>query len=171
MYVQSSRADHRGAQAKAGRSKRCDLALQNGVKGPMGFTFTVVSALILASSIPEIEQGIAMIALEGCRIEFNGEAINKGKWGGRIALYDVSVATVGTVTAIKRRPIEKSEHLVRWVRVEQLDGCVQRWRFERGGEYTVSLLGGTIYGQDWIVVVQGNGGHLRLRIPVHRRAR
>ena len=106
-----------------------------------------------------------MIEVEACTIAFTGEAINQGRWGGRIAVYDASVGVTGSVTVLTRRFIEKAEHLVRWVRLDQFESCLKRWRFAEPGDYEVSLRGGTIFGPVWLIDVTRGGRGILVRVP------
>ncbi len=121
--------------------------------------------LSAASAFGQARLPLPMIEVEACSISFVGEAINQGRWGGRIAIYDASVDDTGRVTVLTRRIIEKAEHLVRWVRLDQLENCLKQWRFAEPGDYEVSLRGGTIFGPVWLIDVTRGGRGLLLRVP------
>jgi hypothetical protein len=92
-------------------------------------------------------------------------------WGGQLAVYDVSAGIDGAVTRVKRRVIEGREHMAaiaKLVELEAFESCIRRWRFERLGEYTVSLIGGTALDKGWVIDVRTDSRRFRLRVPVQR---
>jgi hypothetical protein len=131
-------------------------------------TFSIAIALLIVGAQVRsgTESGIAMVEMQSCQVAFVSEAINQGRWGGRIAVYDVSVATDGRASAIERQRIAKSEHMIQWVQLSQLEQCIREWRFAEPGNYQVSLTGGTIFGREWSIdLSSGNNARLRLRVP------
>jgi hypothetical protein len=131
-------------------------------------TLLVTLSLLVAGAqmASQPESGISMFEIQACRVAFTGEAINQGRWGGQIAVYDITVGPNGRATDLRRRHIEKSAHLIQWVQLAQLEDCIRQWRFGISGSYVVSLTGGTIFGREWLIdVSSANDGRLRLRNP------
>ena len=72
--------------------------------------------MVLAQS-PPTAPALPMARVKACRIEFtNGGSV--GKWGGRIAIYDVVTNDSGAVVSLNRRIIEGREHLPLKVRLD-----------------------------------------------------
>jgi len=117
----------------------------------------------------QVRPGLPVVEAEACSIEFTSEAINQARWGGQIAIYDASTNAAGTVTTLRRRIIEGREHLPGWVRLDQFESCIRRWRFPDRGDYSIALRGGTVYGPVWIIEVAQAERLFRLRVPYRYR--
>ena len=114
---------------------------------------------------------LAMREVEACRIEFTYAADSgpvAGKWGGQIALYDAQTDQTGSVIALKRRIIEGREHLPKRVRLDQLENCLRKWKFDGDGTFMIRLLGGPIFEGSWVIDVLRDERVFRLRFPVTR---
>jgi hypothetical protein len=114
--------------------------------------------------------GLPMAEVRACAIEYRSAVALQGRWGGQIALYDATTDAHGVAVVFKRRIIEGREHLPPLVKLEQFEECVQRWRFDGRGAYEVSLLGGTVWGGEWVIQVKKGNRVFRLRMPVAKLA-
>ena len=123
--------------------------------------------LLVTSHHAAAQGGIGMEEIQSCQVGMTGEAINQGRWGGVIATYDVSVTAAGGVVAMQSRNLEKSANLIRWVTLDQFERCITQWKFDNAGSYAVSLTGGTVFGNEWIIDVRGADGR-RLRFRMKR---
>jgi hypothetical protein len=87
-------------------------------------------------------------------------------WGGQIALYDVQADESGSVMGLKRRIIEDREHLPKRVRLDQLEECLRKWKFDGGGAFVIRLLGGPMFSRFWVIDVLRDTRAFRIRFPV-----
>jgi hypothetical protein len=108
-----------------------------------------------------------MAEVEACQIEFTN-AMDIGRWGGQIAHYAAQTDDTGGVVSLERRIIEGREHLPPRVRLDQLESCIRRWWFGGRGEFTISLLGGPIWGGIWVIDITQKSHVFRLRVAVAR---
>ena len=129
------------------------------------WTIALLAALSPVSIVGQSPAPFPMVEVEACTIALTSDVINSARWGGRIATYDASVDAKGTVTALKRRIIDKLEDLAQWVRLDQLEDCLKRWRFAESGNYVISLLGGNVLGSFFLIDVSWKGHAFRLRLP------
>jgi hypothetical protein len=127
------------------------------------FTTSVALSMGLVQ-LPPTLPALPMARVEACRIEFT-KGGTAGKWGGRIAVYDVVTNDSGAVVSLNRRIIEGREHLPPLVRLDQFEPCIRGWWFDGRGAFTVSLLGGSIYEGIWAVEVLRESRLFRLIMP------
>ena len=112
-----------------------------------------------------------MREVEACRVEFTdrGQASLNARWGGQIALYEVTTDDTGHPANLKRQIIEGREHLPPLVRLDQLEACVRNWDFGGPGAFSFRLPGGAMYNGVWVIDVMQEARVFRLRFPVAQR--
>jgi hypothetical protein len=97
---------------RGGRRSRRSKSVQ-GLR--MRFTVYALSvgaiALLRSAAQPH---ALPMAEVEACQIEYVNPVAYQGKWGGKIADYDVSADGAGTVTNVTRRTDRRREHLLQW---------------------------------------------------------
>jgi hypothetical protein len=129
----------------------------------------LLTTMFLAGQMPLPVPSLAMKEVEACRIEFTYAADLSpvaGRWGGQIGLYDAETDQTGSVIALKRRIIEGRENLPKRVRLDQLENCLRKWKFDGGGAFMIRLLGGPIFEGFWVIEVLRDKRAFRLRLPV-----
>jgi len=106
-----------------------------------------------------------MKVLEACVVEFQAARV-PGDWAGLVTAYDATADESGAVMSLSRRSGETTVAAGEvWVKINQFEECVRRWRFGSAGRYVVSLLGGTYSGGWWTITARNATGELRLRVP------
>lgn len=133
----------------------------------LAFAEPVVIVDLGANQIPPSGNPLPMREVEACRIEFTdrGRASLNGRWGGQIALYEVTTDDTGHPASLKRQIIEGREHLPPLVRLDQFEACVRSWDFGGPGVFSLRLLGGAMYNGVWVIDVMQDARIFRLRLP------
>ena len=128
----------------------------------------LLTITLLAGQMPLSERPLAMKEAEACRLEFVSAADTSGggDWGGQIALYDAETNQDGILVTLRRRIIEDREHLPKRVRLDQLEDCLRKWKFDGGGAFTIRLIGGPSFVGFWVIDVRRDARAFRLRFPV-----
>ena len=129
--------------------------------------FTATLALSLAAQVPQPSRPLPMVEIEACRIEFtNMPMATAGRWGGQIAIYDVLTDNAGALISLKRQVVEGREHLPKLVKLNQLEDCLRKWKFDGAGAFLIRLYGGITSGGFWLIDVRHDSRGFRLRLPV-----
>jgi hypothetical protein len=111
----------------------------------------VVCGTIIALAQPS-PQGLPIVHLRACRVETTPASANADAQG-RLATYQLTVNQNGEPSKLART--SDPANLVRFVKIEQFESCVNEWRFGAPGDYTLTLFGGTV-GLWRIDIAQGN---------------
>ena len=115
-----------------------------------------------AQSQPPTSEPLPMLEVEACRITL-AEATRTADFGGRVAVYRVTVDKNGSVVTLD----EVERNFEGLVLLDGVEDCVRRWRFGNAGVHTLVVFGGT-RAVPAIWVVQGQQS-FRLRLQYQDR--
>jgi len=108
------------------------------VVGVIGLCGSVVA---LTQSTVNRQRGVPIVYLEACRVETTPLS-RAADAQGRLATYQLTVGQDGAPAKLVRTG--DPANLVRFVRIEQFESCLGRWRFGTAGNYTITVFGGTV---------------------------
>jgi|WetSurMetagenome_2_1015567.scaffolds.fasta_scaffold249465_2 hypothetical protein len=95
--------------------------------------------LMTASEESSGRAGIAMRSLEACRLEYT-EMGRRAHWSGN-AIYKSTINEKGEIETLTS--VKTNHSIATFLKLDQFESCVKRWRFQDPGDYTILLQAGT----------------------------
>jgi len=166
--IHSAQERHPWQEAGPVENKNCNGSSEESyVLAGLGLMLIVATNLL---DVPRPERqlpvALPMIRLEACQIELTPLS-NSADFVGSVEYR----ATVNAEGALSRLTFIRQVgdppatiSMRRLVRLDQFEACVRRWRFGTGGEYRLTLQGGTM-SDEWRIRIDRNGKSLRLIVP------
>jgi hypothetical protein len=151
--------------------------LSSGVKTVMDTHMGRLPSLIAASLVAwlpvaqerPVTDPLPMRHLEACRIELS-PLTRSADFSGTVE-YRAIVNPEGVIKQLTfvREPATPPEavSMRRFVRLDQFESCVQRWRFGAAGSYRIILQGGTMSDGKWFITASQGDKSIRFVMP-HR---
>ena len=129
---------------------------------------SLVAWLPLVQEHP-VADPLPMRHLEACRIELS-PLTRSADFTGTVE-YRAIVSPEGVINRLMfaREPFNPPEErsMRRFVRLDQFESCVKRWRFGAAGSYQVILQGGTMSDGKWFITASQGDKSIRFVMP-HR---
>jgi hypothetical protein len=147
-----------------------DITITIDVKGPLvvGFFPPYSKA---EESEDDVIEGLAQINAQGAVIEAESCSVEltragQGSWRGSF-VYRGMVASDGRLSGLEVLEIPSSATIKEFVRLDQFEACVRRWRFAMTGSVTLTFEAGTTGDaiRHWSITVSGSKQQFRLTLP------